>query len=72
MQQADLRQIYKKGRQKTVVVLSYIYTSIACVTVGTGGNMLKNIQSVATGNTFTTSPTKGTDTGITALYCRLS
>lgn len=34
--------------------------------------MLKNIQSVTTGNTFTTSPTKGTDTGITALYCRLS
>ena len=55
-----------------MVVLSYIYTSIACVTVGTGGNMLKNIQSVTTGNTFTTSPTKGTDTGITALYCRLS
>lgn len=53
-------------------MLSYIYTSIACVTVGTGGNMLKNIQSVTTGNTFTTSPTKGTDTGITALYCRLS
>jgi site-specific DNA recombinase len=42
------------------------------VTVGTGGNMLKNIQSVTTGNTFTTSPIKGTDTGITALYCRLS
>ena len=55
-----------------MVVLSYIYTSIACVTVGTGGNMLKNIQSVTTGNTFTTSPTKGTNTGITALYCRLS
>lgn len=53
-------------------MLSYIYTSIACVTVGTGGNMLKNIQSVTTGNTFTTSPTKGTNTGITALYCRLS
>lgn len=34
--------------------------------------MLKNIQSVTTGNTFTTSPIKGTDTGITALYCRLS
>lgn len=34
--------------------------------------MLKNIQSVTTGNTFTTSPTKGTNTGITALYCRLS
>lgn len=33
--------------------------------------MLKNIQSVATGNTFTNSLTKGTDTGITALYCRL-
>lgn len=42
------------------------------MTVGTGGNMLKNIQSVTTGNTFTTSPIKGTDTGITALYCRLS
>jgi site-specific DNA recombinase len=42
------------------------------VTVGTGGNMLKNIQSVTTGNTFTTSPIKETDTGITALYCRLS
>ena len=55
-----------------MVVLSYIYTSIACVTVGTGGNMLKNIQSVTTGNTFTTSPIKETDTGITALYCRLS
>lgn len=53
-------------------MLSYIYTSIACVTVGTGGNMLKNIQSVTTGNTFTTSPIKETDTGITALYCRLS
>ena len=34
--------------------------------------MLKNIQSVTTGNTFTTSPIKETDTGITALYCRLS
>lgn len=34
--------------------------------------MQKNIQSVITGNTFTTSPIKGTDTGITALYCRLS
>ena len=34
--------------------------------------MLKNIQSVTTGNTFTTSPIKGTDTGITVLYCRLS
>ena len=34
--------------------------------------MLKNIQSVTTGYTFTTSPIKGTDTGITALYCRLS
>ncbi len=34
--------------------------------------MLKNIQSFTTGNTFTTSPIKGTDTGITALYCRLS
>lgn len=34
--------------------------------------MLKNIQSVITGNTFTTSPIKETDTGITALYCRLS
>lgn len=34
--------------------------------------MLKNIQSVTTGNTFTTSPINGTDTGITALYCRLS
>lgn len=34
--------------------------------------MLKNIQSVTTGNTFTTSPIKGTNTGITALYCRLS
>lgn len=34
--------------------------------------MLKNIQSVTTGNTFTTFPTKGTNTGITALYCRLS
>lgn len=53
-------------------MLSCRYTSIACVTVGTGGNMLKNIQSVTTGNTFTTSPIKGTDTGITALYCRLS
>ena len=42
------------------------------MTVGTGGNMLKNIQSVTTGNTFTTSPIKETDTGITALYCRLS
>lgn len=53
-------------------MLSCRYTSIACVTVGTGENMLKNIQSVTTGNTFTTSPIKGTDTGITALYCRLS
>lgn len=53
-------------------MLSCRYTSIACVTVGTGGNMLKNIQSVTTGNTFTTSPIKETDTGITALYCRLS
>lgn len=53
-------------------MLSCSYTSIACVTVGTGGNMLKNIQSVTTGNTFTTSPIKETDTGITALYCRLS
>lgn len=34
--------------------------------------MQKNIQSVITGNTFTTSPIKGTDTGIIALYCRLS
>lgn len=34
--------------------------------------MLKNIQSVTTGSTFTTSPIKETDTGITALYCRLS
>lgn len=34
--------------------------------------MQKNIQSVITGNIFTTSPIKGTDTGITALYCRLS
>ena len=34
--------------------------------------MLKNIQSITTGNTFTTSPIKETDTGITALYCRLS
>lgn len=34
--------------------------------------MQKDIQSVITGNTFTTSQIKGTDTGITALYCRLS
>lgn len=34
--------------------------------------MQNNMQSVITGNTFTTFPIKGTDTGITALYCRLS